>query len=113
MFLQFSAWKVAIKDKYYMPGHKSQISGEYILMKDDFGNQIYVAPDGTLTREKGINDVEAYLWNYKWNEGILQSLVKMYEAGKTGKFENMKNLWEADERLRSNIKLMLNDLLFT
>lgn len=113
MFLQFSAWKVAIKDKYYMPGHKSQISGEYILMKDDFGNQIYVAPDGTLTREKGINNVEAYLWNYKWNEGILQSLVKMYEAGKTGKFENMKNLWEADERLRSNIKLMLNDLLFT
>lgn len=121
-FLHFKTWMVATKDKWLLTGQTSDVIGSFILLKDELGNQIYIKPDGTTTTEQSDEYTRAEVWQGKWNEGIMMSINRLLTGAKGGGFtEFIKNqkggfkesqiLWSNDAKIRSNIKMMLADLL--
>jgi len=78
-FLHFKTWMIAVKDKWYLTGQKSEVMGAFIPMKDEMGNQVYLTPTGELTLEKEGNS-PAQIWDGKWCEGMLQSIGRLFRA---------------------------------
>jgi len=108
--MHFKTWMVAVKDKWILTGQRSEILGQFVPMKDELGNVLYVKDDGSLTIEKNPDYAVAYVWEGKWNEGILMSIGRIYKASKGG-FEDVSELWSNDAKIQSNIKLMTLDAL--
>lgn len=109
-FMHFKTWMVAVKDKWLLTGHRSEIIGSYKSMKNELGEQLYMTPDGSYTTEQNGN-TKALVWEGKWNEGILMSIVRLISASKSGGFQSIKDLWLAEDKIRQNVKLMSRDIL--
>lgn len=109
-FFHFKNWMTATKDKWLLTGQISEIQGQYVPMKNELGEIMYVQEDGSLTTDSKSGQI-AYIWEGKWNEGILMSINRLIRASKGEGLSSGLSLLKQDRKIQSNIKLMILDTL--
>lgn len=110
-FFHFKNWMTAVKDKWLLKGHVSQIQGHYVQMKNEQGELLWINEStGALTTDPS-SGLKALIWEGKWCEGIFMSISRLIAASKGMDLSSTVELYKNDQKIRQNLKLMTADLL--
>ncbi len=109
MFFQFKTWMISKKTQYWLEGDTYSM-GYWKHYTDMDGNKIYL--DENNKRVLEVTDKPFWVWEGKFQEGILHSIMRTiddfkengYNFNETIKFANK------DQEIRGNAKMALADL---